>query len=570
MLLTAMPLWGIAVFLRDGRRAEGPENHSDSDDEERINMNNITIPWPDWTIVREIGRGGFGTVYEISRRDQFGYEERSALKIISIPYEAGEISQLRMDGYDNAAIAGLYEERLKEVFKEYNLQAQLKGNSNIVSVEERKSVSHPDGLGWDLFIRMELLHPMKEILVPGKQFTEQEIIRLGKDVCQALILCQKKNIIHRDIKPDNISLSDVGNWKLGDFGIARTMENTTTATKAGSFEYMAPEVYYGKKYGRGVDIYSLGMVLYWLLNNRRLPFLPTDRPPTLSEYEQARIKRFQGIPIPPPLDGSEGLKKIVLKACAYNPIYRYSSSEEMLKDLESLGERQSAISISEADGSHRAVSESEKNVENGWDDGGTIGDPKKFRGQEKEAVDTIEKGEKTERSVNVGDIVKKDEERIDTPGSKIRLEKPCPVRRLLVGEAILIGGIVMMLFGYAGLYLIQWRYRVPQESGYYYSCFVAYSDLIEFLVDIISRLLLMGGGPILTIVFWKADGKILSICRSLIYLNIFAVCFQNYQSWVNDNLLSFGSGLFLSILIAFYGGRWMLSEKMTGKKDKTK
>ena len=567
-----MPLWGIAVFWRDGRRAEGPENHSDSDDEERINMNNITIPWPDWTIVREIGRGGFGTVYEISRRDQFGYEERSALKIISIPYEAGEISQLRMDGYDNAAIAGLYEERLKEVFKEYNLQAQLKGNSNIVSVEERKSVSHPDGLGWDLFIRMELLHPMKEILVPGKQFTEQEIVRLGKDVCQALILCQKKNIIHRDIKPDNILLSNVGNWKLGDFGIARTMENTTAATTAGSFRYMAPEVYHGEKYGRGVDIYSLGMVLYWLLNNRHLPFLPADRPPTLSEHEQARIKRFHGVLLPPPLDGSEGLKRIVLKACAYNPIYRYSSAEEMLKDLESLGEGQSVKSISETDDSHRAASESEKTVENGWDAGSTIGDPKKFRGQEKESVDTIEKSEKTERSVNVGDIVKKDEERIDTPGSKTRLEKPCPVRRLLVGEAILIGGIVMMLFGYAGLFYIQWRYRVDQESGYYYSYsyFVDYSDLFEFLVDIISRLLLMGGGPILTIVFWKADGKILSICRSLIYLNIFAVCFQNYHLCVNENLLSFGSGLFLSILIAFYGGRWMLSEKLTGKKDKTK
>ena len=545
-------------------------------------MNTFTIPWPDWTIVREIGRGGFGTVYEISRRDQFGYEERSALKIISIPYEAGEISQLRMDGYDNAAIAGLYEERLKEVFKEYNLQAQLKGNSNIVSVEERKSVSHPDGLGWDLFIRMELLHPMKEILVPGKQFTEQEIIRLGKDVCQALILCQKKNIIHRDIKPDNISLSDVGNWKLGDFGIARTMENTTTATTAGSVRYMAPEVYHGEKYGRGVDIYSLGMVLYWLLNNRHLPFLPADRPPTLSEYEQAMIKRFQGVPLPPPLDGSEGLKRIVLKACAYNPIYRYSSAEEMLKDLESLGEGQSVISISETDDPHIAASESEKTVENGWDVGNTIGDPKKFRGQEKESVDTIEKSEKTERSVRLSDNVKKEEERIDTPRLKTRSEKPCPVKRLVVGEVILIGGILWMLFGYPPFgywyYTILLDIHHLRESGHF--LYFYFDAFIEFLVDIISRLLLMGGGPIFTIVFWKADRKIFDICRLLIYLNI-VVCFSQhltvfvlelnlYRVGMGEIYMFIGLGFILSILIAFFGGRWMLSEKLTGKKDKTK
>ena len=558
-----------------------PDSHSDSDDEGKINMNNIAIPWPDWTIVREIGRGGFGTVYEISRRDQFGYEERSALKIISIPYEAGEISQLRMDGYDNAAIAGLYEERLKEVFKEYNLQAQLKGNSNIVSVEERKSVSHPDGLGWDLFIRMELLHPMKEILVPGKQFTEQEIIRLGKDVCQALILCQKKNIIHRDIKPDNISLSDVGNWKLGDFGIARTMENTTTATTAGSVRYMAPEVYHGEKYGRGVDIYSLGMVLYWLLNNRHLPFLPADRPPTLSEYEQAMIKRFQGVPLPPPLDGSEGLKRIVLKACAYNPIYRYSSAEEMLKDLESLGEGQSVISISETDDPHRAASESEKTVENGWDVGNTIGDPKKFRGQEKESVDTIEKSEKTERSVRLSDNVKKEEERIDTPGLKTRSEKPCPVKRLVVGEVILIGGIFWMLFGYPpygyqGFAMLLRIHRLIESQALPY-CYFSWS--IEFLVDLLLRLLLMGGGPILTIVFWEADRKIFDICRSLIYLNIFGCFLQalalftlsRYFRLAGGELFMFmGFEVFLSILIAFFGGRWMLSKKLTGKKDKTK
>ena len=545
-------------------------------------MNNITIPWPGWTVVRRIGRGGFGTVYEISRRDQFGYEEKAALKVIRIPDEAGVIDQFRMDGYDNASISARLKEDARKINQEYYLQNQLKGYPNVVRVDENMVTAHSDGLGWDIFIRMELLHPMTEVLMTKQDFSEKTIIKIGKDICEALNVCHKRDIIHRDIKPENIFLSDTGDWKLGDFGIARTMEHSTRATKAGTYNYLAPEVFHGEKYGKQVDIYSLGMVLYWLLNKRRRPFLPVDRPPTALEDEQARIKRFQGIPIPPPLDGSEGLKRIVLKACAYNPVYRYTSAEEMLKDLETLREGQSVISTSETDGSHRAASESEKTVENGWDDGGTIGDPKKFRGQEKESVNIIENRERTQRSVNVGDNTKNDEERIDTPESKTRTEKPCPVKKLMVGEVILIGGIVWMLFGYPPFgywyYTILLDIHHLRESGHF--LYFYFDAFIEFLVDIISRLLLMGGGPIFTIVFWKADRKIFDICRLLIYLNI-VVCFSQhltvfvlelnlYRVGMGEVYMFIGLGFILSILIAFFGGRWMLSEKLTGKKDKTK
>ena len=138
-------------------------------------MNNITIPWPDWKIVRRIGHGGFGTVYEISRRDQFGHEEHSALKVITLPREADEIDQLRMEGYDISDITSRYKDQLKKIVEEYTLQVQMKGNSHIVSVEDRKAIPHADGPGWDLYIRMELLTPMREILRGQKDFTEEEI-----------------------------------------------------------------------------------------------------------------------------------------------------------------------------------------------------------------------------------------------------------------------------------------------------------------------------------------------------------------------------------------------------------
>ncbi len=103
---------------------------------------------------------------------------------------------------------------------------------------------------------------------------------------------------------------------------------------------MAPEVYGNQPYGSKADQYSLGLVLYWLLNERRLPFVSLPPAvPKVSEEREARERRFQGEPLPPPAYGSRELQRIVLKACAFDPQDRYETAEEMLRDLESLGGR---------------------------------------------------------------------------------------------------------------------------------------------------------------------------------------------------------------------------------------
>lgn len=112
------------------------------------------------------------------------------------------------------------------------------------------------------------------------------------------MLCDSKNIVHRDIKPENIMVSDLANYKLGDFGIARTMDHTTQATTVGSERYMAPEVIKREEYGKEVDIYSLGLVLYWMLNNRKRPFIDADHLPTHDEIELAQARREKGDPLP--------------------------------------------------------------------------------------------------------------------------------------------------------------------------------------------------------------------------------------------------------------------------------
>ena len=122
---------------------------------------------------------------------------------------------------------------------------------------------------------------------------------------------------------------------MGDFGIAKTVEKTMGGTKIGTYKYMAPEVYHYQPYGHNVDIYSLGLVLYWLLNERRMPFMPL--PPEKLKAgieEQARNRRLSGETLPEPAHGSKELQRIVLKACAYDPKERYQTATEMLRDIE--------------------------------------------------------------------------------------------------------------------------------------------------------------------------------------------------------------------------------------------
>ena len=284
--------------------------------------------WDGWETVRVIGQGGYGTVYEIEHVDKFGIKDKAAMKVIRFPQNQSENDVLLAEGYDKDSITEYNREQLNSVINEYATMMQMKGHRNIVRCEDCEAVPHEDGMGWDVYIRMELLKPLPARINQGA-FSEAEIIKLGKDLCQALMLCEKKNIVHRDIKPENIFVNEYGDYKLGDFGISRMMERTTHATRTGSPRFMAPEIYKGQKYGPTVDIYSLGLVMYWMLNNYRMPFLPQDRPPTLWENGEATQKRLSGREeLPAPVKGNDELKQVVLKACSYDPEERYSTAKE--------------------------------------------------------------------------------------------------------------------------------------------------------------------------------------------------------------------------------------------------
>ena len=296
--------------------------------------NNGNFPvWPGWETVRLIGRGSFGAVYEIER-DVFGDTEKCALKHIEIPHNESEIREMRSEGLDEKSITQSLADQARDIVKEYKMMARLNDCPNIVTCHDVDYNQRDGGYGWDIRIRMELLTPLMDLLSEGRDWSESDTLRLGTDMCTALDACSRLNILHRDIKPHNIFVAENGSYKLGDFGIARTTERTSSATpRIGTYNYMAPEVFNGQHYGATADIYSLGMVLYWLLNERRAPFVRIN---TAKEKESAQQRRMSGEQIPPPAHGSEELKRIVLKACAYDPKDRYRSAEEMLRDLEAL------------------------------------------------------------------------------------------------------------------------------------------------------------------------------------------------------------------------------------------
>ena len=288
--------------------------------------------WPGWTAVRTLGRGSFGAVYEIHRYMRSNLE-RAALKILRVPENESESEQLRFRGMSQQSMEDFYEKYVDEILDEIIIMQKLVGNSHLVSYEDY-SIRKRYGIGWDIYIRMELLTGLTDFLreIP---FNEQMILKLGMDISMGLIECHGRGIIHRDIKPQNIFVNDRGNFKLGDFGVSRPLPGSHDILSfKGTPGYMAPEVYHMIGTDTRSDIYSLGMVLYQCLNDSRLPFVPENYTP--EDIENGWRRRISGEKIPPPAYGSGKLKKIVRKAIAAEPENRYQAVEELFNALSAL------------------------------------------------------------------------------------------------------------------------------------------------------------------------------------------------------------------------------------------
>jgi len=287
-----------------------------------------------WRIRKFIGQGSGGrsAVFSMAHCDMPSVE--CALKVINIIEQRGsegELSEFRKSEYIR-----LRDENSHRSENEVKLMYALQGNTNIVGYQDHSFVDwvDEDSFGRDMLIRMPLLNDLRGQLDRGRIFNESKIIDIGRHICSALSLCHSKDILHRDIKPENIFFDSDGNYKLGDFGVSKIVDNHSSivsATSIGTPQYWAPEQTSGN-YDKRVDIYSLGLVLYELSNNNRLPFAESYyiRPDEVQ-------KRLLGTPLPFPANASPALAQVILKACAHKAADRYSSAEEFLSALNSIG-----------------------------------------------------------------------------------------------------------------------------------------------------------------------------------------------------------------------------------------
>ncbi|MDO4735241.1 MAG: serine/threonine-protein kinase, partial [Lachnospiraceae bacterium] len=304
--------------------------------------------WPDWHVVGRLGGGTFGDVFQIYRNN-FGIRVDSALKIIQtdsglanddstqvLPFNRKDGQEADDDGHTE----------IPEILQnEILILEMLKGAPKIVAVEDYHFKQ--DGSVSSLFVRMELLTSLQDILQGRHELKNlssiREICKLGRDICTALMYCEKKGIIHRDLKPANLFVDKFGDYKVGDFGASKRMDSLytdQTMTGIGTISYMAPEVFRGSTYNNKVDIYALGLVLYQLLNNGRMPFLPSEGIYTSQDIDSANFQRLHGTPLPDLTGKTVGgeqinsrLDSVIRKACAMNPEERYQTAKEFYDAL---------------------------------------------------------------------------------------------------------------------------------------------------------------------------------------------------------------------------------------------
>ncbi len=159
---------------------------------------------------------------------------------------------------------------------------------------------------------------------------QRKVAEIGSQVCQALSVAHGLDIIHRDIKPQNIMVQPDGNVKVMDFGIARAKNSTKEQTSSvlGTAHYISPEQAQGKELTAASDIYSLGVVLYESATGQ----LPFDGPDAVS----VAMKQVQDEPVPPREINPEvdpSLEAIIMKAMAKNPMERFATAKDMRSAL---------------------------------------------------------------------------------------------------------------------------------------------------------------------------------------------------------------------------------------------
>jgi len=162
-------------------------------------INKFLPLWGIWQIEDQIGKGSFGCVYK-AFREEFGKKYYCAIKHISVPRDEDEVREFLKDNMtDDPSVASEYYHQLaSDITNEINTMYSLNGYTNIVTYQEHLILPKESGVGFDIFIKMELLTELSDA-VREQSLTQQEVVQLGIDICTALEVCAAQKLILRDI-----------------------------------------------------------------------------------------------------------------------------------------------------------------------------------------------------------------------------------------------------------------------------------------------------------------------------------------------------------------------------------
>lgn len=274
-----------------------------------------------YEIIEKVGNGGMATVYKAT--DTL-LKRNVAVKVLRDEFTTDQ-----------------------EFIKRFETEAQSAArltHPNIVSIYD---VGIDNGI---YYIVMELIQgkTLKEIIIEEEgPLPWKWSVNVAIQIASALEMAHKNNIIHRDIKPHNIIITEDGIAKVTDFGIAKAVSNSTITsfgTTIGSVHYFSPEHARGGYTDAKSDLYSLGVVLYEMVTGK-VPF-DADTPVSVA------LKHMQEDPVPPIEENPnlpEALNKIIMKALKKEVILRYQTSTEILQDLKTALKDPSGDFVEEVD-----------------------------------------------------------------------------------------------------------------------------------------------------------------------------------------------------------------------------
>jgi eukaryotic-like serine/threonine-protein kinase len=264
-----------------------------------------------YEVVRKLGSGGFADVFLANDR-LLG--RQVALKVLSTRYA--------------------HDEQFVERFRREASSAAGLNHPNIVQIYDR---GEAEGT---YYIAMEYLEgrTLKEIIVKYAPLSTELLVSVAVQILEALRFAHRRDVIHRDIKPQNIMIDNDGRVKVTDFGIARAGSGSTM-TEAGSIlgtaHYFSPEQAQGQPVEAASDLYSLGIVMYEMATGH-LPF-DGDNPVSIA------MKHVHDMPpAPRTLNPAlpENLDTVVVRSLGKRPVDRYLTAQAMLEDLRRVQEGQ--------------------------------------------------------------------------------------------------------------------------------------------------------------------------------------------------------------------------------------